>query len=150
MLNLSASRSRLGQFIVSRRRGGLVTERVVGEDGVRAISSLREPNRLRLAFLLGRHASARRCASCLFGHRPNPDQPLPRDLSRAGWAARERADADRREAVLSLTPKGRKARRKIAAELFQPNAELIEGLDEEKLKILSEVADLLIEGRALG
>jgi DNA-binding MarR family transcriptional regulator len=67
-----------------------------------------------------------------------------RDLSGRGWVSREQADADRREAFLSLTPNGRKAHRKIVAELFQRNAELIEGLDGEKLAIFFEVADLLI------
>jgi DNA-binding MarR family transcriptional regulator len=67
-----------------------------------------------------------------------------RDLSERGWVCREQADADRREALLSLTPNGRKAHRKIVAELFQRNAELIEGLDGKKLAIFFEIADLLI------
>jgi DNA-binding MarR family transcriptional regulator len=67
-----------------------------------------------------------------------------RDLSERGWISRTQGADDRREAILALTPDGRKVHNKILAEAFQRNGALLEGIEPERLAIFFEVADLLI------
>ncbi|MCI4373810.1 MAG: MarR family transcriptional regulator, partial [Thermoplasmata archaeon] len=77
----------------------------------------------------------------LLGVRPQTVTPIVDTLERAGWVRRVRSTEDRRESLLTLTPKGKRLLESVRTSFFE---KLGRALDEAPSQYLGTATEVLL------